>query len=63
MDEEKTQHKALNYILHQTPLRAFAEPELAHMKWNVLKNTLAATGMDLTAMKLTIACALDVFGG
>ena len=55
-DEEKTQNKALNYIMEHTPIRACAEAEMCHSKWNVIKNSLQATRIDLSAMKLTIVC-------
>ena len=56
VDEEKCQHKALNCILHKTPLRAAADADICHQQWNTVKNSLNAIGLDMAALKLTILC-------
>ena len=58
VDQEKCQNKALNCTMQQTHIRAMADADLCHVKWNCIKNTLNAVGLDMAALKLTITCSL-----
>ena len=42
--------------MQQTHIRAMADADLCHIKWNVIKNAMNSVGLDMAALKLTITC-------
>ena len=45
VDQEKTQNKALQYLLRHTHLRCAVDADFAHQKWNVVKGAMKRTGI------------------
>ncbi|CAJ1439296.1 unnamed protein product [Effrenium voratum] len=60
IDEEKCQNKALNIILQQTHVRAFADADCCHIKWNTIKNSLNSTGLDMVITDTGLSAPLIV---
>ena len=55
-DEETQQTKAWRYLFSELKIRGDVEPELAHPLWNSFKRSLTGSGLQESALKLSICC-------